>query len=200
MINFIKNHLGFKIYNSTWISIIIAMLLIPCTIFLPEKFGYENGILENLQLLILFIGVYLSFFSKIDRKFFIFIGLFLIILILREINCGRTLFFPVPGTENAFYNWKDIKYGYLAHPIFGMYIAFVVIYFLKNKLFLNSWNYIRKTKLPTWNILFMIFSLIVGVYADHAIDNMVFEEIIELLFYTSLVGTIHLYSTGKISS
>ena len=41
---------------------------------------------------------------------------------IREVNCGRTLFFHIPGTENAFYSWKEIKYGYLVHPIYGTYI------------------------------------------------------------------------------
>lgn len=197
MRNFIKKHIDFKCYNVTWFAIINALLIIPCAIFLPEKFGYENGLLENIQMFVLFFGLYLSFSAKSDRKFFIFVGLVLIILALREINCGRTLFFPIPGIENAYYSWKDIKYGYLAHPLFGTFIACVAVYFLKNKLFINLWNYIRKTKLPIWNILFILFGMGLGIYVDHSIDNMVFEEITELLPYISIVGIIWLYTRNK---
>lgn len=197
MINFIKNHFDLKIYSVTISAIVVALLIIPSVLFLPAKFGYENGLLENLQMLVLFIGLYLCFFSKTDKKFFNFVGLVLIILILREVNCGRTLFFPVPGVENAYYSWKDIKYGYLAHPIYGAYIAAVGVYFLKNKLFMNLWNYISKTKLPVWNILLMITGMILGLYAEHSLHNMVFEEITELLFYISLVGIIWLYTRNS---
>lgn len=194
MINFIKNHIDFKIYGASWVSILTALMIVPCIMFLPEKFGYENGLLENIQMAVLFFGLYLSFFSKIDKKFYIFVGLVLIILILREVNCGRTLFFPVPGMENVFYSWKDIKYGYLAHPIYGAYIALVGIYFLKNKLFMNLWNYIKNTKLPIWNIIFMFLGMGLGLYAEHSAHNMVFEEITELLFYVSSIGIIWIYT------
>ncbi|MCQ2755177.1 MAG: hypothetical protein MJ231_09085 [bacterium] len=114
-------------------------------------------------------------------------------------NCGRTLFFPIPGTENAYYGWKDIKYGYLAHPIYGAFIASVGIYFLKNKLFVNLWNYLRTTKLPFWNIFLMCLGMGLGLFAEHSMHNMVFEEITELLFYISLVGIIWLYSRNKLT-
>ncbi len=194
MIKFLKEHFDFKIYGITWFAILNALLIIPCVLFLPERFGYENGLLENIQMAVLFFGLYLSFFSKIDKKFFIFVGLVLLILILREVNCGRTLFFPVPGYENVFYSWKDIKYGYLAHPIYGVFIASVGFYFLKNKLFINLWNYIKNTKLPLWNIFFMLLGMGLGLYAEHTMHNMVFEEITEMLFYVSLIGIIWIYT------
>lgn len=197
MMNFIKNNFNFKIYGVTWFAIINAILILPCIMFLPERFGYENGLLENIQMFILFLGLCFSFSAKSDKRFFVFVGLVLVILILREVNCGRTLFFQVPGVENAYYSWKEIKYGYLAHPIYGAFIASVAIYFLKNKLFINLWNYIKKTKLPVWNILFMFVGMGLGLFAEHSMHNMVWEEITELLFYTSLVGIIWLYSRNR---
>ncbi len=197
MLKFINKHFDFKFYSVTWLALLTAVLILPCIMFLPERFGYENGLLENIQMLVLFFGLYVAFRSKFDKKFFIFVGLVLIILILREINCGRTLFFPIPGVENAYYSWKDIKYGYLAHPLYGAYMACVGIYFFVNKLFVNLWNYICKTKLPFWNIILMFTGMILGLYAEHSSHNMVFEEITELLFYISLVGIIWIYTRDK---
>ena len=197
MLNFFKQHFDLKIYPVTWLVLAAVIAVIPSIMYLPPQFGYENGVLENIQMLVLFIGTYLCFSAKTDKKFFIFAGLVLSILILREVNCGRTLFFPIPGTENAFYSWKQIKYGYLAHPIFGVYIASVVIYFLKNKLFLNLWHKIRDLKLPLWNILFLILGLVLSLYAEKATTNFVFEEISELLMYVSILSLIWLYSRNK---
>ena len=197
MIKFFKDHFNFGLPGVSWLAFFTAFLVYPCKMFLPEHFGYENGLLENIQMIVLFIGLYLSFFSKTDKKFFRFVGLVLLIIMIREVNCGRTLFFPIPGVENAYYRWSEIKYGYLAHPIFGAFIAFVAIYFLKNKLFINLWNFLIKTKLPIWNIMFMFIGMGLGLYAEHTMHNMVFEEITELLFYVSLVGIIYLYSRCK---
>ena len=132
-----------------------------------------------------------------NQLFFIFAGLVLTILMLREVNCGRTLFFPIPGEVNAFYSWNQIKYGYLAHPLFGLYMASTAVYFLWNKLFVNLWNIIKKIKFPIWNVLLMILGMFLSWYTEHTMDNEILEEISELLFYVSLIGIIYLYSRNE---
>ena len=198
MLGNIKNwlclHFDFRFYETTWINLVVALLIVPCVMFAPAEWGYENGILENIQMVVLFAGVFFALKSKIDKKFFIFVALVLAILILREVNCGRTLFFAIPGEVNSFYSWKEIKYGYLAHPIYGTFIASVGIYFLWNKLFLNLWDKIKCVKFPTWDMSFMILGMGLGLYAEEVVHNFVFEEITELLFYTGLIGIIYLYS------
>ena len=197
MNKFIEKHINFKFYRTTMVSFLVALAIIPCVLFLPETYGYENGLLENMQMLVLFIGLFLCFTSKLNKKFFSFVGLVITIIILREINCGRTLFFPIPGAVNAFYSWKDIKYGYLAHPIYGIYMACVGIYFLKNKLFMDLLSIVKNIKLPIWDILFMFSGMIIGMYAEKALENMVLEEMSELLFYVALISIVYLYSRSK---
>lgn len=201
MIGKIKNwvcaHFDFKCYPTTYINILIALLIVPCVMFLPEKYGYENGLLENIQMVVLFAGCFFAMRSKIDKKFFYFVTMVLAILILREVNCGRTLFFAVPGEVNSFYSWKEIKYGYLAHPIYGAYITYVGIYFLYNKLFLNLWDKIKNIRFPLWDMVLMLTGMALGLYAEKVAHNMVLEEITELLFYTGLVGIIYLYSNHE---
>ncbi len=195
--NWICAHLDFKCYPTTYINIIIALLIVPCVMFLPERYGYENGLLENMQMVVLFAGCFFAMRSKIDKKFFYFVTMVLAILMLREVNCGRTLFFAVPGEVNSFYSWKEIKYGYLAHPIYGAYMTYVGIYFLYNKLFLNLWDKIKNIRFPLWDMMLMLTGMTLGLYAEKVAHNMVLEEITELLFYTGLVGIIYLYSNHE---
>ena len=195
--NFFKTHIDFKFNIPTLISFLVALMIIPAFLFLPEHYGYENGLIENIQLMTLFLGAFFAIRPKTDKKFFTFVALVLSILFLREINCGRTIFFPIPGAENAFYSWKEIKYGWLAHPLFGAYIAFVGIYFLKNKLFINLWEKLRDIKFPIWNFFFLILGMALGTYAEECVHNFVLEEITELLFYVALVGFIYLYSRDE---
>ena len=143
------------------------------------------------------IGFVIALTSKIHKKFFTFVALIITILALREVNCGRTIFFAVPGEVNTFYKWKEIKYGWLAHPLYGLYMTIVGIYFLKNKLFLDLWQLIKNIKFPVWDILFMLIGMGLGIYAEECMHNFVAEEITELLFYTALVGIIWLYSREK---
>lgn len=195
--NFISAHLDFKVYPATWIAIFVALMIVPCLMFLPDKYAYENGLLENLQMLALLVGFILAIKSKVNKKFFYFAAMVIGILALREVNCGRTLFFPVPGEVNSYYGWKDIKYGYLAHPLYGLYMTFVGIYFLKNKLFINLWHIVKDIKFPVWNVFLMVVGMTLGMIAEKSLHNMVFEEITELLFYVSLTGIIYLYAYNK---
>lgn len=151
--SFVYAHMDFKIYPATWTAIIVALAVVPCVMFLPDKYGYENGLLENLQLLALLVGFIFAIKSKVNKKFFYFAALVIGILALREVNCGRVLFFPVPGEVNSFYGWKDIKYGWLAHPLYGLYMAFAGIYFLKNKLFITLWKIVKDIKFPVWILI-----------------------------------------------
>lgn len=194
--DFISNHLNLSFQNVTWLAIITAIAIIPVSLFLPEKYGYENGLIENIQLAVLFIGMFFSQRTKTDKKFFTFVTLVLGILFIREVNCGRTIFFPIEGQENAFYRWSEIKYGWLAHPIFGLYMAYVGFYFLKNKLFINLWEKLRDIKFPIWNFVLLIIGIIGGLYAEEA-HLLVMEEATELLFYVALISFIYLYSQHK---
>ena len=138
MCEFVQKHFNFGFQNVIWAGIITALAIIPAVMYLPIQYGYENGIIENIQLMVLFLGIFFAIRPKVDKKFFTFVALVLGILLIREVNCGRTIFFPIPGTENEFYRWSEIKYGWLAHPIYGLYMAFVGFYFLKNKLFIEN--------------------------------------------------------------
>jgi hypothetical protein len=192
--DFLRNHLDFCFYHVTYLAFAVAMLIIPSVMYLPEPFGYENGVLENIQLFFLFLTVFFALRAKTDKKFFVFVALVVVILLLREVNCGRTIFFPIPGEENAFYSWKEIKYGWLAHPIYGLYMTTVGIYCLKNKLYLNLWEKIRDIKFPIWNFILLLLGMGLGTYAEECVHNLVLEESTELLFYIALISFVYLYS------
>ena len=195
--DFILNHFDFKLYGFVVPVIICFLLITPCSLYLPQNYGYENGLLENLQMLILLIAFILCLKVKENKKFFICVALIITLIALREINCGRTLFFAIPGRENEFYGWKEIKYGYLAHPIFGLYILSVAFYFIKNKLYIPLWNYITKVTIPVYNAIFIITGLFIGMYADKHTNNLVLEEMSEILLYAALTGIIYYYGYKK---
>ena len=193
---FIQKHINFGFQNVAWFGIITALLIIPAVMFLPEKCGYENGVVENIQLAVLFLGMFFALRPKVDKKFFYFIAMVLGILLIREVNCGRTIFFAIPGQENEFYRWSEIKYGWLAHIIYGFYMGLVGIYFLVNKLFVTLWQKLWNIRLPFWNFVLLLIGMVAGLYAEEA-HMLVFEESAELLFYVALISFVYLYSQHK---
>ena len=201
MLNFIKNHIDFKFYPITWIVLFIALSIIPMLIYMPQEYGFENGLLENIQMSILFIMIYLCLSAKTNVKFFRFAVLVLTILIIREVNCGRTLFFPIPGEYHKYYSWRQLPWpwlGKIIHGIYGTWIAIVGFIFFKKKVYIDSWSTLKNIKIPFWNIAFATFAMFMGAIAEKLTNNnFIFEEGFELLFYVSILSLIWLYSRNK---
>jgi len=201
IIDFIKSHFDFKFYTVTWIAFIVGLSIIPMLMFLPQKYGFENHVLENIQMAVLFFTVYLCASSKINKKFFNFAILILSIIIIREVNCGRTLFFPIEGEYHKYYSWRQLPnpwIGKIAHTLYGAWIAIVGLIFLKKKIYLDLWEMIKKIRFPFWNLVFAGFAMFMGAIAEKLTNNnFIFEEGFELLFYVSLMGFVWLYSRNK---
>ena len=207
IIDFIKKHIDFRFYGVCWIALITALLIYPMVLYLPQKYGYENGLIENTQMVVLFVMVFLCLTSKVNKKFFNFCTLVLSILIIREVNCGRTLFFPIPESsplyseQRAYYSWNELPYkwlGKVVHSVYSLWIAAVAFIFFKKKIHLDIWEMIKNIRLPFWNIAFATFATFMGAIAEKLTNNnYVFEEGFELLFYISLAGIVWLYSRNK---
>ena len=142
--SFIKSHLDFGLYRVTIFPIISAIIIYPCMKFLPPDFGYENGVIENIQMAVLVLCFLFAILAKTGKKFFYFVALVIFLLAAREINYGRTIFFPVPGEANTYYSWKEIKYGWLVNPLIGIYITGSLLYFMFGKIYTQMWNIIKK--------------------------------------------------------
>ena len=201
IIEFIKKHFDFKFYGVSAISLLILISIVPMLMFMPQEFGFENGLLENIQMAVLFLVVYLCATAKYNKGFFHFAILILSILIIREVNCGRTLFFPIPGEYHKYYSWKALPWpwlGKVVHTVYGLWIAIVSIIFLKKSYYKDLWNIIKKIKLPFWNLGFACFAMFMGAIAEKATNNnFIFEEGFELLFYVSVAGLVWLYTRNK---
>lgn len=136
------------------------LLMFPLAAFLPESFGEENGVIENLQMLWLFGGLIFCAAAH-DHHFQDWGGrpydlwkagiIYYFLLIMREISWGRT-FFP---TENGFISYSDMGlYGELVHPMVALLILTLLILLYRAKV----WRAIVLTKIPvTSSILLLLF-------------------------------------------
>ena len=193
----LKTRVDFSFHPVT-IAPVIIILLTPIFIkWLPIQYAYENSLIENFQLVVILFAFIFCVKAKTDKPFFYSMALVMIILFLREINCGRTVFFLVPGGgPNAFYSWKDIPYGYLAHPLYGLFMALSGLYFIVSKSYKTLWNYFLHAKLAILPWVFMFLGIIFGVVGEE-IGAFILEEMAETLFYVSLMALLFLQGFNK---
>lgn len=186
-----------RFHTAALAAIVVAVLCVPLGVYLPVECGYENGVVENVQMAVLALGVYFCLRAGNHRQFFVVAALVLVMLMLREVNCGRTLFFAKPGTVNEFYKWREIPYGWVARVMFGLYISGVTAFFLWKKLYLQVGDVLRQVAVPVWNVILMAVGMSLGIYGERVMNNMTVEEFAELGFYVALVGGIHIYARCK---
>ncbi|MDR3346789.1 MAG: hypothetical protein LBS73_06405, partial [Campylobacteraceae bacterium] len=159
-------------------------------------YALESSLLENLQLVVLAAAFVFCVKTKEHKQLFIWIAMVLVILFLREINIFR-VFFPIEGEVNTFAEWDELRYGYLAHPLYGLFIAYTLFYFFQKKLWKIAKEYLLRVKIPTIPYILMFVGMIVGRVGEKVYKNELVEESFELLFYLSLCAIIYLYGFDK---
>ena len=123
----------YKIYLSAMFTAII--LSVPLALILPLELSFENGLIENAQIVILLFGAVLILTSRADdAQFKWFQRLFasgLVLIILRELSWGR-VFFPLKMNRQGQYSsaWRIIniacRFMYVAAMLFVL-INFVPV-------------------------------------------------------------------------
>ena len=197
MLYFLLHHLHFRL-SPTLLPALLTLILLPFYSNLPEAWGYENHLLEKLQMVVLLFSIGLCLTAPKDKGFYHCVALVFTILILREINCGRTLFFAIPGTVNQFYQWKNIPYGWLAHPLFALYIIYCLLRFLKHKRYLTLRRLLRRVRIPFWTLLLILIGILFTLLGERLMGEARLEESAELLFYLATASGLYLYSRQKL--
>ena len=161
----IFSRLNWKIYPPTLFSIITFLSIIPCVIFLPERFAWENSIIENIQLVVILLTFRLAIFAPKYKKLFNWIAMISVILFLRETNCGR-IFFPIDGTIRP---WKELlpyPYNYVPNGLFALFITYSIYYFFKSKVNRELLKIITSSKIDCINISFMFTGAVIGTIGE----------------------------------
>lgn len=138
---------------------IYFILMFPLAAFLPESFGEENGVIENLQMLWLFGGLIFCAAAH-DHRFQDWGGrpyalwkagiIYYFLLIMREISWGRTFFLTEDG---GFISYSDMGlYGALVHPMVALLILALLVLLYRAKV----WRAIAIAKIPVTSTLLLL--------------------------------------------
>lgn len=131
---------------------IYFFLMFPLASRLPESFGCENGIIENLQMFWLFGGLILCS-AALDHRFQDWGGrpytlwkagiLYYFLLIMREISWGRTFF---PTASGGFISYSEMGlYGKMVHPMVGILLAVLLVLLYRAKV----WQALKSQRSPS---------------------------------------------------
>ena len=127
-----NKYLDWRLRTTGWISLVAALVCLVCAFVLPDSLGNKNSLIEDAQMVIVAIGLYITCTAKARRALFVFASLCLFFILAREVNYGRTLIiFADPENANKYPKWKDREYGWLAHVGVGLYMGWLLVYFIR---------------------------------------------------------------------
>ena len=131
--------LNFIYRLSLTIGAAILILAWPLSFILPVSISFENGLLENLQIIILLLG---SIYNLIlirqssDRQieyFHIWCAVFMVFMAFRELSWGR-VFYPIGMEDNGplFIAMSDFQWSTEVHILIVAVILFLTIFMFRN--------------------------------------------------------------------
>lgn len=178
---------------------ILAVIFIGLSFVLPIEYSYENHFLENLEVVILFLGIIIcigkirDFILYDSIKFYVASIIIYILMIGRELSWGR-VFYPIGMDKNGeqiFVKVHELWYGSVVYPIVGILILIalilLVVYFYQSRRQGICWY------IPLGEFLFFIVTSILSqcVFDRGLVQlgnyNQLLEESCEIIAYIALV-------------
>lgn len=178
---------------------ILAVIFIGLSFVLPIEYSYENHFLENLEVVILFLGIVIciekirDFILYDSIKFYVASIIIYILMIGRELSWGR-VFYPIGMDKNGeqiFVKVHELWYGSVVYPIVGILILIalilLVVYFYQSRRQGICWY------IPLGEFLFFIVTSILSqcVFDRGLVQlgnyNQLLEESCEIIAYIALV-------------
>lgn len=178
---------------------ILAVIFIGLSFVLPIEYSYENHFLENLEVVILFLGIVIcigkirDFILYDSIKFYVASIIIYILMIGRKLSWGR-VFYPIGMDKNGeqiFVKVHELWYGSVVYPMVGILILIVLIllgvYFYQSRRQGICWY------IPLGEFLFFIVTSILGqcVFDRGLVQfgnyNQLLEESCEIIAYITLI-------------
>lgn len=178
---------------------ILAVIFIGLSFVLPIEYSYENHFLENLEVVILFLGIVIcigkirDFILYDSIKFYVASIIIYILMIGRELSWGRVFYLigMDKNGEQIFVKVHELWYGSVVYPMVGILILIVLIllgvYFYQSRRQGICWY------IPLGEFLFFIVTSILGqcVFDRGLVQfgnyNQLLEESCEIIAYIALV-------------
>ena len=197
-INLMENHISsagrFPFKLAKIIAVVYLLLVYPLAMIIPYEVAWENGPIENLQVVILLTACFVNFrlYRKSDstEKMYLWQAVFLALLVGRELSWGR-VFFQVGINE---YGPSFIKLPPDQKMILNVVLGLIMVWLVVNMVRWVPWKKLAQSihRLP-WCFIGLMFACVafmnIGEKGLFGIDLHVggnIEELAELDLYFCL--------------
>lgn len=157
---------------------------------LPEWMGNENSVIENLQILWFFAGIWYCYkmastpmydWGGKQSSLWYAGSIFFFLLAAREVSWGRALFYHADG---RMYKYSDMGlYGQLVHPMVGALLVLVLFLLWRGKIV----AFLKSIKFPKLDFVLLLLFILMGWIGEKAnialFHGMVAEELAEFGAY-----------------
>lgn len=177
----------YKIYVR--LAFVATMLSVPLAFVLPVEWSFENGLIENMQIVVLILSAVFILSVRSRMKWFQrFCAAGFVLMALRELSWGR-VFFPI-GMEQfgaVFVTMVDYPYRIPVYIFLTVYIAAMLIILIRfvpvRKILLG------RQPLAAFGVIGIALTL--NYIGEHGWllgkgNGQILEELNELIFYLTL--------------
>lgn len=185
----------------SYFTVVMIVVWFPLAKILPPQIGWENGFLENLQVVVLALGQFACIYTYIKHRTKVSLGVASLmgLAIGRELSWGRV--FRPTGLYNAegplFFDYPPA-----AHLAIQILVAIWVMLTLWLLLTNIHWEQVWQVKFPLIPFLLMAACTLIQYTAEHNPKTLfslnepqwqIVEEEMELLIYLNFIVFIYRY-------
>lgn len=184
--------------SPTTIFSLLLLVALPLGFLLPASWGYENGPVENTQVIVILLsGVVLYGASKwgVGSRSTKLLQLWFIPVVMlvaaRELSWGRVFY---PGEHGLFLPLKALWYGKMVYPGIGIVIVCVIAGIYLQKLDEEILLWAKYGKFPIIELILIIGGFLMADIVEHhsrgifAQQQDLFEELFELVMYCGVLS------------
>lgn len=167
--------------------------------YLPVEWGWENSILEWLQVVILTVGLMLNYTWWRDAKsmpqninnarFLLWAIPLWLLIIARELSWGRVFysrgFDAVDGP--SFLPLSQLPYGSVVYPLLTVIIVVWSYMIIKYRLYKIPYKLLKERRFPVAELIITVFAFIDADIGEHKLHLQNMEEFDECLAYLGLI-------------
>lgn len=161
---------------------------------LPAEVGWENGIIENAQVVVLAMGVILSrsFACYCKKGGFRGVTDIFLLMVGRELSWGRVFLTPTEVTDMGpcFPSMKTLAYWPVVYLCIGLLMLKILYNFYRE----IDWKFYLQKPIPLGFLVIIFISVIMHYLGEHNMiyglthgQSQIYEEIAELVIYINLL-------------
>lgn len=180
-----------------WFLLLCIFLSYFINPYVPVEWGWENSVLEWLQVVILAVGMVLnyrwvrevSYHNPAGKRFLAWTMPLWLLIIGRELSWGRVFY---PSGFNAvkgpsFLPLAQLPYGQLVYPLLAIMLIVWLYIGIKYVLYKIPCELVKERQFPIAEMIITVIALIVAEVAEHKLRLQAMEEMNECFVYLGLI-------------